>query len=393
MAPRHISPYADPLVRLLAMGVLLLLGSLGPRPAAAQTAILAASESKGMLSEKRQAQLYEQLERETEFFQKQAAVVRTVAKLLGPSVVHVEADVTERRTLQHGHGGQVEEAGSGVIVGHNGKHYVLTNCHVVRGSRPEAIRIQLADRRWIGPSRVWTDVETDVAVMAIDAPYVVDARLGNSDAIEVGDFVLTFGSPFGLSHSVTFGIVSAKNRRDLDLAGTGVDFQNFIQTDAAINPGNSGGPLINLHGEVVGINTAIASSSGGSEGIGFAIPVNTFINVARQLVDKGRVDRAFLGVTIDSKFGPAVAAEMGLPRPIGARITAITAKSPAAAADLRVNDVVLQYETVPVEDDAHLVNLISLTEVGKEVSLVVFRDRQEVTIKAKLAAQADFASK
>jgi serine protease Do len=393
MVSRPLSPSTTPRVRLLALGGLLLLGLLGPRPATAQTAILAASESSGMLSETRQAQLYEQLERETDFLQKQAAVVKTVAKLLGPSVVHIEADVTERRTLQHARGGQVEEAGSGVIINHGDKHYVLTNCHVVRGSRPENVRIRLADRRWIGPTKVWTDTETDVAVMAIDAPQVVGARLGNSDAIEVGDFVLTFGSPFGLSQSVTFGIVSAKNRRDLDLAGTGVLFQNFIQTDAAINPGNSGGPLINLRGEVIGINTAIASNSGGSEGIGFAIPINTFVSVARQLVDKGRVDRAFLGVTLDSKFGPAMAAELGLPRPIGTRITAITAKSPAAGGDLRVNDVVLQYETVPVEDDAHLVNLISLTEVGKEVSLIVYRDRRELTVKAKLAALASFPTK
>lgn len=229
--------------------------------------------------------------------------------------------------------------------------------------------------------------------MAVDSPDLVDARMGDSEAIEIGDFVLTCGSPFGLSQSVTFGIVSAKNRRDLDLAGTGVKFQNFIQTDAAINPGNSGGPLINLRGEVVGINTAIASSSGGNEGVGFAIPIKMFVNIARQLIDKGRVSRAYLGVSIASTFGPAEAAELGLPRPLGARVTGITKKSPAAAADLRFNDVILQFENVPIEDDDHLINLISFTEVGKDVSLIVFRDQKEVAIKAKLAASSDFPEK
>lgn len=355
----------------------------------AQTTVLAASENPA----KRQAELHEQLLRETEYFERQSAVVKTVVKLVGPSIVHIEADVTDRRSLQHGQGGQVEEAGSGVIIKRNGQYYVLTNRHVIRSAQPEAIRIMLADRRWIHPTEAWEDPKTDVAVMLVDASHLVDARLGDSDAIEVGDFVLTFGSPFGLSHSVTFGIVSAKNRRDLDLGGTGVEYQNFIQTDAAINPGNSGGPLINLRGEVVGINTAIASNSGGNEGIGFAIPINMFVNVARQLIDTGTIARAFLGVTIDAKFGPAMAAELGLPRPIGARVTGVTDGSPAKTADLRVNDVILQFENVPIEDDVHLVNLISFTEVGKEVSLVVFRDQKEVTVKAVLASLGEFSTK
>ena len=169
-----------------------------------------------MLSETRQAQLYEQLERETEFFQKQAAVVKTVAKLLGPTVVHIEADVTERRSLQHGQGGQVEEAGSGVIIKHNGKYYVLTNRHVIRGAVPRRSASTWPTAAGSTDHASGQDAETDVAVMAIDAPDLVDARLGNSDAIEIGDFVLAVGSPFGLSHSVTFGIISAKGRRDLE---------------------------------------------------------------------------------------------------------------------------------------------------------------------------------
>ncbi|MBN2022162.1 MAG: trypsin-like peptidase domain-containing protein [Pirellulales bacterium] len=368
-------------------GVLLLLG-LGHSEAAGQSALLT-SQVQGALSPEGRDDLYRQLESQTEFLQKQAAVIKTVAKLVGPAVVHIEADVATRRSLQHGQAGRVEEAGSGVIIRRAGKDYVLTNRHVIRGATPDRVRIHLADRRLIRPLRIWEDPPTDVAVMAVDAPHLVDARLGQSDTLEIGDFVLAVGSPFGLSHSVTFGIVSAKNRRDLQLGGTSLKFQNFIQTDAAINPGNSGGPLINLRGEVIGINTAIASSSGGNEGIGFAIPISMFMNVAGQLIDKGKVARAYLGVTIDSRFGPAMAAEVGLPRPMGARITSIADDSPARAAGLRINDVILQLDDAPIEDDAHLVNLVSVTPIGKDVTMVVYRDGKELQLKARLAEMAD----
>src|SRR5205085_10072275 len=161
------------------------------------------------------------------------------------------------------------------------------------------------------------------------APGLIAARIGDSSKVEIGDFVLAVGSPFGLSHSVTYGIISAKGRRDLELGDDSVRFQDFMQTDAAINPGNSGGPLINLRGEVVGMNTAIASSSGGNEGIGFTIPINMVMIIARQLVERGTVIRAYLGVALDSKFGPATAMSVGLMRPRGTRVTRITPGSPA----------------------------------------------------------------
>ena len=161
-----------------------------------------------------------------------------------------------------------------------------------------------------------------MAVLAVAAPDLIAAPLGDSDRMEIGDFVLAVGSPFGLSHSVTFGIISAKGRRDLHLGEAKDHFQDFLQTDAAINPGNSGGPLVNLHGEVIGINTAIASNSGGNEGIGFAIPVNMFMIVGRQLIETGKVRRAHPGRDARRKFGPAMATELGLPRPVGAHVTA-----------------------------------------------------------------------
>jgi serine protease Do len=240
------------------------------------------------------------------------------------------------------------------------------------------------------PTEVRLDADTDVAVMFVDAPDLVPARLGNSDSVEIGDFALAVGSPFGLMRSVTYGIISAKGRRDLKLGDDGVRFQDFMQTDAAINPGNSGGPLINLRGEVIGINTAIASNSGGSEGIGFSIPINMFMHVARQLTEKGAFARAFLGVKLDATFGSAMAAELGLPRPIGARITTIIPDSPAAAGDLRGGDVVLEFNHVAVEDDNHLVNLVNFTEIGKKVPLVVFRDRQAVHLEVAVGDSSRF---
>jgi serine protease Do len=360
--------------------------------ASGQTAVRTVSESQGTLSKETQAQLRDQLAGQTEFLRKQSDVIRTVAKLIGPAVVHIEADVDNRRSLQHGQSGLIEEAGSGVIIKRKGSYYVLTNRHVIRGASPEGIRITLADQRVIHPLplRVWEDPETDVAVMEIREPELVDALVGNSDAVDIGDFVLAVGSPFGLSHSVTFGIISAKNRRALQLGGTGVRFQDFLQTDAAINPGNSGGPLINLRGEVIGVNTAIASNSGGSEGIGFAIPIGMFMQAAEQLIEKGRVDRAFLGVTLEKTFEPAMATQLGLPRPMGALVKQVTPGSPAAQAGLQANDVILMVESVPVMDDNHLVNLISVRKLGEPVSLVVFRDRKEVTVKAMLATRREF---
>jgi serine protease Do len=202
--------------------------------------------------------------------------------------------------------------------------------------------------------------------------------------MEIGDFVLAVGNPFGLDHSVTFGIISAKGRRNLELGDSGIRLQNFLQTDAAINPGNSGGPLVNLRGEVVGINTCIASNSGGNVGIGFAIPISSFMVVARQLIETGHVVRASLGVTLDAQFGPTAASDSGLPRPTGARVIKIAEKSPASAAGLREGDVILQFNATAVENDAHLQFLVKLTEVGKQVELTVFRDRKIVTVKATL---------
>src|SRR5205823_6747250 len=205
--------------------------------------------------------------------------------------------------------------GSGVIIERRGKVYVLPSRHVVEFPTVSGINVMLSDWRVVHPKQTWSDSATDVAIMALDTQGLLAARLGDSSKLEIGDFVRAVGSPFGLSHSVTYGIISAKGRRDLRLGDDGVQYQDFLQTDAAINPGHSGGPLLNLRGEVVGLNTAIASASGANEGIGFAIPINMVMVIADQLIERGMVVRAFLGVKLDSSFGPTEAAQIGLARP------------------------------------------------------------------------------
>jgi len=305
-------------------------------------------------------------------------------------VVHIEADIPPDADGQYVRGKRLEESGSGVIIELKDKYYVLTNRHVVRNAAAQAVRIRLADGRLMHPTKILEDSDTDVAVLAVSAPDLITTPVGDSDRLEIGDFVLAVGSPFGLTNSVTFGIISAKGRRDLRLNDATIRYQDFLQTDAAINPGNSGGPLVNLRGEIIGINNSIASTSGVNEGIGFSIPINMFMIVGRQLIETGKVTRAFLGVNLNSRFGPAMAAELGLPRPIGAHITSVTPNSPAVAAKLRVGDVILEFNHTAVEDDAHLVNLVSLTPVGKTVPMLVFRDRKSFTVMVEVSDRSKF---
>ena len=261
-------------------------------------------------------QQYEALAREVDHFQRQANILKTVIKLVSPTVVHIDAERAEMAGRVRR--GTIEEAGSGVIIQLGGKFYVLTNRHVIKNHGKTDIKIRLYDNHEITPLRIWEDADTDIALMLVAGNDLVPARIGDSDQVEIGDAVLALGSPFGLSRSVTSGIISAKGRRDLKLGEQGVRLQDFLQTDAAINPGNSGGPLINMRGEVIGMNTAIVSNSGGFEGIGFSIPINMAMLVARHLIERGVVVRAFLGVQYDRDFDAPMAARLGLPRPYGA---------------------------------------------------------------------------
>jgi serine protease Do len=330
---------------------------------------------------------YAALSRDVDELARELSLVKRVVKLITPTVVHIEATPLPRNRGML----NIQEAGSGVIVEFGPKYYVLTNRHVIRHSADELIDVHLADGRTLHPKRTWSDEETDVAVIEIDAPNLVSARLGNSDALDIGDYVLAVGSPFGLSRSVTRGIVSAKGRHNLELGDGDLILQDFIQTDAAINPGNSGGPLVNLRGEVVGLNTAIASSSGGNEGIGFSIPINVVGRIARSLIESNEAPRGYLGVFLDRRFSEKRAVELGLPQLAGTRVSAVHPETPAQQADLRPDDVILEYNGVRIEGDSHLISLVKLTEVGKSIDLVVFREGQPMRKTVVIADMDDFA--
>ena len=328
---------------------------------------------------------YEELAAEVEALGSQFGLLKRVARLVKPTVVHIDAR-KPRSAGVRANGKPLEEAGSGVIVGFDDKFYIITNRHVIDASSLRGIAIKLFDGRVIHPTNLWADRETDVAVLAVDVADLTPARVGSSDAVEIGDFVIAVGSPFGLSHSITYGIISAKGRRDLQLGDGSIRYQDFMQTDAAINPGNSGGPLLNMRGEVVGINTAIASSSGGSEGIGFTIPIDMAITVARQFVEYGRPVRAFLGVNLNGKdYDAEYAARLGLARPRGALVDSVIGNSPAAEADLRPDDVVLEFDGHKIEDDDHLIKIVGFTRVAKEVEVVIFRSGEVLQLNVKLS--------
>jgi serine protease Do len=215
------------------------------------------------------------------------------------------------------------------------------------------------------------------------------SRWGDSDRVEIGHMVLAMGSPFGLSQSVTLGIISAKGRRSLKLGETTEMLnQDFLQTDAAINPGNSGGPLIDMQGQVIGINTAIASNSGGNEGIGFSIPSNLVRRVIDQLLEYGKVTRAYLGVSLDNDFNADTAGRLKLDRLRGARVVKIHDDSPASRAGLKLDDVLLTFDGIEVMDENHLINLVSLTPVGRKVKMVIFRSGKHLTLDVTVGDRA-----
>ncbi|GIW88766.1 MAG: hypothetical protein KatS3mg108_3090 [Isosphaeraceae bacterium] len=330
--------------------------------------------------------LYDQLNRQYAEFQGVDRTFELVARVVSPAVVHIVA--RKQGVRDDGTAARFEETGSGVIVaaeadGGRGR-YVLTNHHVVHGATPADTAIYLHDGRVLRPERIWSDQKADVAVLKLGRSDLPTARLGDSDRVAVGTWVLAVGSPFGLTHSISQGIISARGRHEAELEDDGVENQDFLQTDAAINPGNSGGPLVNLKGEVVGLNTAIASNGGGSEGVGFSIPINLARWVLNQLVEHGRVRRGAIGVALDV-LTAEMAQAIGLERPRGARINAVTAGSPAERAGLVAGDVIVEYDGVEVVDHNHLINLVSLTPIGRGARLVVWRAGRRLELDVVVA--------
>ena len=270
--------------------------------------------------------------------------------------------------------------GSGfVFQSREGNAYVITNNHVVQHA--ERIRVRFEDGREADAEVIGTDPQSDIAIVRVAGVDVAALALADTP-LDVGEWVVAIGSPFGLRSTLTVGVVSATGRTALGIN----DYEDFIQTDAAINPGNSGGPLVNLDGEVVGMNTAIFSRTGGYMGIGFAIPVELARTIAVQLIETGEVTRGFLGVAIQP-LTPDLAESFGIDRHQGILVAQVTSDSPAAAADLQVGDVIVGYQGNPVEDVGDFRNRVALTEPGTQAQLTVLRNGEQRQVTATIASQ------
>ncbi|HEX9748107.1 MAG TPA: Do family serine endopeptidase [Methylomirabilota bacterium] len=268
--------------------------------------------------------------------------------------------------------------GSGVIIDKRG--LVLTNFHVVKGA--DEILIRLSDKREYRGQILGTDPKTDLALVKFQPDHEITvATLGDSDALRVGEWAIAIGNPFGLDQTVTVGVISATGRSDVGIA----TYENFIQTDASINPGNSGGPLVNLKGQVIGVNTAIVAAG---QGIGFAIPINMVKRVVDQLVDKGKVVRGWLGVALQP-LSPDLAQSLGLAGTNGAVVGSTITGSPAAQAGLQQGDVIVAYDNTPVADYRHVQRLVAETRVGKSVTLQVVRKKQKMDVAVTIAEVPD----
>jgi Do/DeqQ family serine protease len=271
--------------------------------------------------------------------------------------------------------------GSGVIIDKRG--YVLTNNHVILGA--DSVTVKLSSGDELKGRIVGTDAKTDLAVVKLEPGRDLRvAQLGNSDSLRVGEWAIAIGNPFGLDQTVTVGVVSATGRAEVGLA----TYENFIQTDASINPGNSGGPLVNLRGEVIGINTAILATG---QGIGFAIPANMAKRVTDQLIDRGKVTRGWIGVSLEPLTEELVQS-LGLPSNRGAVIARVHPGSPAEAAGLQPKDVIVKFGGQAVDDYNQLMRLSSEAEPGKTVPIEIVRTKQRKTVQLKIAESPDSAA-
>jgi serine protease Do len=257
---------------------------------------------------------------------------------------------------------------------------IITNNHVV--SKADEIRVFLSDKREFKGKLIGTDTKTDIAVVKIEATGLPTVPWADSDQLEVGEYVLAVGSPFGLTQTVTMGIVSAVGRASMGIA----EYEDFIQTDAAINPGNSGGALVNVRGELVGINTAIFSQSGGNMGIGFAVPSNLSRTVMDQLVRSGKVVRGWLGVAIQD-LSAELAAQFGISDTKGVLVSDVMEDSPAKKAGFERADVIVEYDGKSMDSPTHLRNAVAQTPIGKKVSVKLIRDKKPKTIEVTIVEQ------
>jgi Do/DeqQ family serine protease len=273
-----------------------------------------------------------------------------------------------------------QSLGSGVVV--DGKHgYIVTNHHVI--DKADEISVNLHDGRTLKATLVGSDPETDIAVLKVDNGELAALPLSDSERLRVGDFVVAIGNPFGLGQTVTSGIVSALGRSGLGIEG----YEDFIQTDASINPGNSGGALVNLKGELVGINTAILSRSGGNVGIGFAIPINMVREIMGQLIEHGEVKRGSMGAQAQD-LTPELAAAFNIEPHQGAVVSQVSSGSPADKAGLKTGDVITHINDAPIKDASAVRNRIGLLRIGEKVTLRVLRDSRPLTLHALIEEPA-----
>jgi serine protease Do len=272
---------------------------------------------------------------------------------------------------------QVTSLGSGVIVSHEG--HIVTNNHVVNGT--DDIMVELSDGRQAKAKVIGTDSQLDLAVLKIDLPQLTPLPLANSDSVKVGQLVFAIGNPFGLEESVSQGIISAKDRRAISESSL-----EFFQTDTAINPGNSGGPLVNIKGEVVGINSAIYSESGGNQGIGFAIPSNVVKRAIKNFIEKGRVIRGYLGVSVQP-VTKEIAEQFNLDSSTGALVTDVTRGSPAEKAGIIRGDVIQRINNREIKDTISLGNQISDADIGSNLTVALSRDGKKMSVTAQVAEQ------
>ena len=291
---------------------------------------------------------------------------------------HLPQHQPERRVMGQG-SGFVFKTDKGLI---SDTSYILTNNHVVEGA--DKIRVTFQDGREYEAKITGTDSKSDIAILEIKGSEHPTLPMGNSSTLEVGEWVVAVGNPFGLSHTLTVGVVSAKGRSGLGIN----DYEDFIQTDAAINPGNSGGPLLNLDGEVVGINTAIFSRSGGYMGVGFAIPVNLAKNIADQLINSGEVSRGYLGVIIQN-MTPELAESFDIEEKRGILVAQVSNDSPAAKAGLKVGDLIVRYQGENVTEVAAFRNQVALTPPSSRANLTVIRAGKQKDISVKIGSLED----
>jgi len=279
-----------------------------------------------------------------------------------------------------------EGQGSGFIISEDG--YILTNNHVV--ADVDKITVILKDGRKLDAKVIGTDEKSEVALIKVEAKDLPIVELGDSDELEVGEWVIAVGNPFGLAETVTVGVVSAKGRQVGIMDG---GYEDFIQTDAAINPGNSGGPLLNIDGKVVGINTAIISQSGGYMGVGLAIPINMARQIKDQLMATGKVERGYIGVTMNPEgLTQELAESFGLDKNVGVLVTEVEPESPADKAGLKQGDVILKLNGKEVRSNESLRNTISLMAPGTKIKLIIFRDgkEKEVTVEVGSLSKSKF---